>query len=320
MGASVTLSQNYTNSLPQYAQPYYEQFMADAERIFQNRAGYVDDNGQFVGGYQPYNVVDENGQPIERLAGPSWQENAARMAREEMFTNPNTGYQDYARGMMNTAAGIPGQLQSQQGGIFGPQSAAQYTNPYQQSVTDFAIDRLKTQTQQDMDRRNAQTNAMGGRGGYRQALMDATSQGDLARNIGQIQATSGLEGWQNAQQQFERDRAARMGAVSENNQNLFGVMEGSRGLAETGLGLGGMEQQLNLQNIAQMETAGMGQRADTQRYLDMKYNDWNRQENWIPQQMSQYMGLMSGVPIQMDTATRTQSPAPVWRTRSLALA
>tara|TARA_R100001198_G_scaffold96995_1_gene90661 strand:+ start:2076 stop:3659 length:1584 start_codon:yes stop_codon:yes gene_type:complete len=92
---------------------------------------------------------------------------------------------------------------------FGTDEAATYMSPYMQNVVDVQ----KQQAQLDFDRsqagRDASAVQAGAFGGSRQAVGDYLAQEGLARQMGDIQATGQQQAFEQAQQQFERDRAAQ---------------------------------------------------------------------------------------------------------------
>jgi len=341
-GGGATTSTNYTSSLPEYAEPYFRTLMNQAENVYQDRAS----------NYNPYTQ--------ERIAAPSWQENASRQGAEEMYLNPDKRWEDYSRGQLNNASAISGQIdkinnqynpdlsgqgavpgQISYGGPFSANKAAYYMNPYNDAVTRSAVTAANSRYEGQRDQRAAQMAAQGARGGYRGAVMDAIAQGENQRNIGDIVAASGQRGWENAQQQYERDRQAMMGAGqfnvgsamqgwknrddaaraaglmginagNMNAQNLLQLQSQMQGLAETGAQTGALSQQQEIQRQARMENAGQAERSDAQNKMDMNYTDFIRQRDWVPNQLQQWMGLMSGVPVNPNTSATQYSGSPNW--------
>ena len=97
----------------------------------------------------------------------------------------------------------------QQPDMFTGQAVQNYMSPYMQNVVDVQ----KQQAQLDFDRsqagRDASAVQAGAFGGSRQAVGDYLAQEGLARQMGDIQATGQQQAFEQAQQQFERDRAAQ---------------------------------------------------------------------------------------------------------------
>jgi len=92
---------------------------------------------------------------------------------------------------------------------FGTAEADRYMSPYMQNVVDVQ----KQQAQLDFDRSQAGRDAAavqaGAFGGSRQAVGDYLAQEGLARQMGDIQAMGQQQAFEQAQQQFERDRSAQ---------------------------------------------------------------------------------------------------------------
>jgi len=92
---------------------------------------------------------------------------------------------------------------------FGTAEADRYMSPYMQNVVDVQ----KQQAQLDFDRgqagRDASAVQAGAFGGSRQAVGDYLAQEGLSRQMGDIQAMGQQQAFEQAQQQFERDRSAQ---------------------------------------------------------------------------------------------------------------
>jgi hypothetical protein len=99
-----------------------------------------------------------------------------------------------------------------------PGSADAYMSPYMQRVVD--IQQREAQRQGDIasTQRGAQATQSGAFGGSRQAIMDAEAARNLATQKGDIQATGSQAAYQQAQQQFNAEQAARLQAQQANQQ------------------------------------------------------------------------------------------------------
>jgi len=98
---------------------------------------------------------------------------------------------------------------------FGAEQAQQYTNPFQQQVTDIALSQAREEATRQGNLANLAAAGRGTAGGTRQAVMDAMRNRDTATGLSDIQMRGSMRGFENAQQQFERDQARRMGSRSE---------------------------------------------------------------------------------------------------------
>ena len=126
------------------------------------------------------------------------------------------GYQAGQRGSGYTGSGGYGTQQFgpgfSAGTIADPETIKQYTNPYQQMVTD--VEKREARRQSDImgSQIGQQAAQTGGMGGYREAIMQAERERNLGQQLGDIQTRGSQAGFQQAQQAFEADRAARLQA------------------------------------------------------------------------------------------------------------
>ena len=98
----------------------------------------------------------------------------------------------------------------QAGTIADPATLESYMNPYQQLVTD--IEKREAQRQSDIQAAEiSQTAAQaGGLGGYREAIMQAERERNLGQQLADIQTRGSQAAFEQAQQAFEADWAARL--------------------------------------------------------------------------------------------------------------
>ncbi len=98
----------------------------------------------------------------------------------------------------------------QAGTIADPATLESYMNPYQQLVTD--IEKREVQRQSDIQAADISQQAAqaGGLGGYREAIMQSERERNLGQQLADIQTRGGQAAFEQAQQAFEADRAARL--------------------------------------------------------------------------------------------------------------
>jgi hypothetical protein len=96
---------------------------------------------------------------------------------------------------------------------FGERQAQQYMSPYLENVMERQQKRALDRFQEGKAQRGAQAIKSGAFGGSRQAVGDFLARRDISEKLGDIEAQQLEKGYASAQQQFERDRAARMGAL-----------------------------------------------------------------------------------------------------------
>ena len=118
---------------------------------------------------------------------------------------------DQGVGMSQTAATL-GALRANayDSGQFGTAEAQQYMSPYQQAVTDVAKREAAVEAQQANRMLASNAAKAGAFGGSRFGLEQAQVYRSGLQNLSDIQTKGSQAAYENAQAQFERDRAARM--------------------------------------------------------------------------------------------------------------
>jgi len=185
---------------------------------------------------------------------------AFQMGPAQQVSSQQVGTQD----IQSAQTGYNPALQQFQMGApdqFGQAQAEQYMSPYMQSVLDVQ----KRQAVEDAQKQQLSTNLAAARqgtyGGARQALMQTEREKALGQQLGDIQARGLETAFGQAQQQFERDRAAQMGAQQANLQAALGVQElGTTTGLQTALANLTNEQQARVQSEAnRLQAQGMNQ-------------------------------------------------------------
>lgn len=131
---------------------------------------------------------------------------------------------------------------------FTGDKVGQYMSPYMESVLEQQRKGAVRNFEEGRSSREAAAAKSGAFGGYRSAIQEGVAQRGLSSELNTIEATGRQKAFENAQAQYERDRAASMQAqiVSE-QQRLAGEQYGLSGAA---LGLQGSEA-LSRQGLAQ---------------------------------------------------------------------
>ena len=186
-----------------------------------------------------------------------------------------------------------------QAGQFDSAAAQQYMSPYMQNVVDVQ----KAQALLDFDRgqagRDAQAIQSGAFGGSRQAIAQGLANEDLQRRLGEIQATGQQRAFEQAQQQFERDRAARESA------ERLGITAGESLTSQAGqlAQLGDLARKGDVQAAELLEKIGKDQQAREQAGLDLAYEDFVRQRDFPRESLTFLSSILRGVPVQPSTET-----------------
>jgi hypothetical protein len=110
----------------------------------------------------------------------------------------------------------------------GQGTADQYMNPYMQSVVDIQKREAQRQSGVQGTQQQAQATQAGAFGGSRDAIMRAERERNLGTQMNDIQAQGSNAAFQQAQQQFNAEQAARLQAQQANQQ--AGLTVGSQNL------------------------------------------------------------------------------------------
>jgi len=320
------------SNLPKYARPYFERLLdrteAESLRDYeayqgQRLAGLSDDTLDARGKVR--DIAGRGIAGIPQAAAISTQ--AAQRAMQSQDFNPYQ-YQSTAEKFGFS----PLQDTSQ---AFGLDAAKQYMDPYMQQVVDVQKERAILDAQRQGAGRASQAVQAGAFGGSRQAVQEGMAQEALGRQLSEIQASGQQQAFQQAQQQFERDRGARerqrdalMGfdtarageaarvqeqMLREQQMTASERMEAEKlglGAAESAAGLG-----LNLAKLGQqardgdvqaaqlLEQIGKDETARDQAGLDLAYQDFIRQRDMPKEQLQFLSSILRGVPIQPSTET-----------------
>lgn len=309
--AGPTQSTTYTSNLPEYARPYFERMMGRAEE--ESNQPYVGYGGQRLAGFgqdtqQGFDItrdVAARGTPEADVAGGIL--GAAAMRGLEAS--------DY------TSAPIEQQA-------FGREQAQSYMSPYMDEV----LARQKAAAVQDFEEgrpsRETQAIKSGAFGGYRSAIQEGVAQRGLGRQLSDIEAVGRQKAFENAQAQFERDRAASMAAQGQTEQQRLAAAQ--YGLAGAGLGLqagqqfgqlGALRQGLTLQQAEALQKQGGAQQEQQQRELDLAYQDFLNQREFGKQQINFMSSILRGIPVQPSRVeSRYDNPNPLAQFGGLGIA
>jgi hypothetical protein len=117
---------------------------------------------------------------------------------------------------------------------FGSAQAQQYMSPYMQNVVDMQQRGAIDAARQAQLGGNLAAARQGTYGGARQAILQGQRESGLRTQLGDIEAQGLQRSYEQAQQQFERDRSAGLQA----GQTRLAAAQGLGGLAQTFGGLG----------------------------------------------------------------------------------
>lgn len=446
-GGSSTQTQKVeqTTSLPEYARPYYQQGMATAQGLLSQP--YTPYGGQRVADFtsqqrgvqQDVLAQQTPGQfgtatdltTTAGLGSLAASQYAPGQFEAQQIGQPNLNqYQMNAPGSVQSGRYRTPQMGTAQTGYapdlnyfqlnapqaFGVEQAQQYMSPFVQQALEPQRREAIRGAQLGQLAQNLGAVRQGTYGGSRQLLATMERERNLGQQLSDIEARGMQSAYESAQSQFERDRAAQMGAQQANLQAALGVQQlgtqtgtqtalanldaasqanvqnlaaklqtqglnaqqamqaalanqqaelttGQQNLsaalqtqqlgAQTGLqallanqqygleaqrlaeqsrqfasqqqlaglaqagqmgqtltNIGSAEQQADLARLGMQQSTAAQDQALNQQYLDTAYQDFLRQQNYPAQQLSQYMGALSGVPVSPNTSATYTSPSP----------
>ena len=335
-----------TSNLPEYARPYFENIMQRAQG--QSYQQYTPFEEQRIAGFTP--AQEQVQQNILGMEAPGQFGAGSALAYQAGLGALNQNYNpaQFTAQQVNMPNLTQYGMQAPQ--LFGTEQAGQYMSPYLRNVLDVqkreaVTDARKGQLAQDLGAAR-----QGTYGGSRQLLAAMERERNLGQQMGDIEARGMQSAYENAQGQFERDRAAQMQTGQQNLESLlrtqqlgttsglqaalanqqqmleaqrlgeqsrqFGAGQGLQGLQLAGqmgqtLGnLGQYQQQSNLQRLQAQGAAAAEQRALQQQYLDQRYGDFLRQRDYPMEVLGQYSNLLRGIPVGLSSTQTSYAPPP----------
>lgn len=232
-------------------------------------------------------------------------------------------------------------------GTFGQAQANQYMSPFIQSALNPQLDAMRRQNQINQQAIGAKFAGSGAFGGGRQAIGMAQANAENARQMNQAIGTGYQNAFTQAQQQYERDRAAQAGVNTQNLNAALGVQQlgatqnltaqqlnqaaglqaaNQRAQAAQGLGniaattgqLGIGRQAADIDRMKMLGSYGDLERGVAQQQLDTRYQDILRQIGYPEQQTSGMSAVLRGTPVSSAQYTSSQISPPPSFTSQLA--
>ena len=346
-GPSHTSSTNTTTNLPEYVKPYFENLLQRGQA--ESYRDYTPYEAPRIAGFTPGQTQAQQG--TLGLQTPGQYGAATGLAQAGAQGSLTAGqYNPTAFTSQQVTDPSLNQYQIAAPEQFGQAQADQYMSPYMQSVVDATKREAITDAQKTQLMQNLGAARQGTYGGARQLLAGTERERALGMNLSDIQAKGLQSAYENAQQQFERDRMARMGVGQANqqaqlqtqqlgsqnwmqrmmaNQNAdlqaqqaaeqsrqYGGDLGMRGFAQAMQGaqtlgsLGESQQQSDLARLAAQNQVGGEQQMQQQRYMDTAYADFLRQRDYPMEQLNYYNSLLHGLPVTMGSTSTTYAQPP----------
>lgn len=320
-GGGPQTSTSYSTNLPEYAKPYYEQLLKETgKQIYTtDSSGAVTGvksmpvyTGERVAGFTPGQETIQRETLGLTTPGQFGQSQAGLTAGQTM------GYGAGAAGLNQAFGYTPTTFTAS---TFGTPAAEAYMSPYQKAVTDIAV--REAEKQRDLARTGRMTGAIGRGtfGGARQTLADVEAERLAAQGISDIRNKGQQEAFLNAQQQFERDRAAQIQAAQLGQQaqqfqaglgkdiGLAGMMAGIDTSGKLGA-LGTAEQTANLERLKAQAASEGEKQALQQQINDMKYQQFQEQQNYQKAQLDYLSQILRGNAAALGSTQVQYTPLP----------
>ena len=236
-------TQRVTQDVPAFLKPYYTDVMSKSKALSEetyNPFGgqrIVDDSADL--GTSQQMIRDIAGNPLAEygeaqgtlgglgtLAGQLGQQAPSEFTATQV--SPYAGFQEFG------GAQEFGYDPTRQ---FDTATAAQYMDPFMQTVVGRQQDDAIEKFRQQQAGRDASAVQAGAFGGSRQAVQQGIAETGLMDQLGDIQATGSQRAFEQAQQQFERDRAAGMTTEqrrAEEAARVQGIGVGETARVQTG--------------------------------------------------------------------------------------
>jgi hypothetical protein len=260
-------STSYQTNLPEYAQPFYEEMMARTQKES------LRENTPYTG---------------DRTADPSALQTGMRAEVAGMGSPASL---DMAGKALKNIQDTPPPMYT--AGAFDAATAQAGMDPYMQAV----VNEQKRQIQKDYEGskagRAAQAVQAGAFGGGRQGAQEAVAESEMLDRMAMAQATGLQQAYGAARDEFgaaETRRQAEAQSGQQAEQMKLQVAQAQENLAKTQQGL--QEARLKLQNAV-----GAEEKAEAQRELDLKYEDFINARDNERQNLAFYNALLRGIPV-----------------------
>ena len=265
------------SSLPKYFEPYAIDMIKRAEA--ESKREYTPFQGQ--------RLADEN-------TDTARSREIARGVAEGGIPGLTQAAAGTAAGMGRAMEGLGFKTQD-----FGSAQAQQYMSPYLQNVLNVQKQAAIDDFMQQQAGRDATAVQAGAFGGSRSAVEQALAGQGLQDRLAEIQATGQQKAFEQAQQQFERDRSAQLAAERQG----LSAAESLSGQSAQLAALGEKARAGDIESAQLLEKIAKDRQAREQAGLDLAYEDFVRQRDMPREDLTFLSSILRGVPVQPSTET-----------------
>ena len=265
------------SSLPKYFEPYAIDMIKRAEA--ESKREYTPFQGQ--------RLADEN-------TDTARSREIARGVAESGIPGLTQAATGTTAGMGRAMEGLGFKTQD-----FGSAQAQQYMSPYVQNVLNVQKQAAIDDFMQQQAGRDATAIQAGAFGGSRSAVEQALAGQGLQDRLAEIQATGQQKAFEQAQQQFERDRSAQLAAERQG----LSAAESLSGQSAQLAALGEKARAGDIESAQLLEKIAKDRQAREQAGLDLAYEDFIRQRDMPREDLTFLSSILRGVPVQPSTET-----------------
>jgi len=265
------------SSLPKYFEPYAIDMIKRAEA--ESKREYTP--------YQGQRLADEN-------TDTARSREIARGVAEGGIPGLTQAATGTAAGMGRAMEGLGFKTQD-----FDSAQAQQYMSPYLQNVLNVQKQAAIDDFMQQQAGRDATAVQAGAFGGSRSAVEQALAGQGLQDRLAEIQATGQQKAFEQAQQQFERDRSAQLAAERQG----LSAAESLSGQSAQLAALGQKARAGDIESAQLLEKIAKDRQAREQAGLDLAYEDFIRQRDMPREDLTFLSSILRGVPVQPSTET-----------------
>jgi len=265
------------SSLPKYFEPYAIDMIKRAEA--ESKREYTP--------YKGKRLADENEDTIKSRQ-------IARSVAEGGIPGLTEATSGTTAGMNRALEGIGFKSQD-----FGSEQAQKYMSPYLQNVLDVQKQQAILDFQRGQAGRDAAAVKAGAFGGSRAAVQQGIAGQGLQDRLAEIQAVGQQKAFEQAQQQFQRDREAQLAAERQG----LSAAESLSGQSAQLAALGEKARAGDIESAQLLEKIAKDRQAREQAGLDIAYEDFIRQRDMPREDLTFLSSILRGVPVQPSTET-----------------
>jgi hypothetical protein len=278
-GGGQQTSTSYQTNLPEYAQPFYEEMMTRAQK-------------ESIQPYTPFTG--------DRTADPSQMQKDVRSEVAGMTDPTGLGMAQTGLNALQTAG-----PSSYTAGTFDSATAKAGMDPYMQAVVDAQKKELQKDYAKQANVNAAQAVKAGAFGGGREGAQRAVAQDEMLDRMAQAQATGLQQAYGASREEFaqaEQRNQQQAQSAQQAEQMQLQVAQAQEGLAKSQQGL--QEARLKLQNAV-----GAEEKAEAQKALDLKYEEFLNARDNERQNLAFYNALLRGIPVPTQSNVIQYSPS-----------